>query len=64
MTNEEVIKNIVAFAYYIDEPIPEEVTKSFDIAIKALEEIEEIRKAYESDYQIDDVIQVCVKLWG
>lgn len=31
---------------------------------KAIEALEKIRKAYESDYQIDDVIQVCAELWG
>lgn len=36
MTNEEAIKNITAFAYYLDEPIPEDVAKAFDMAIKAL----------------------------
>lgn len=29
-----------------------------------LKELKEIREAYESDYQIQDVIEVCVKLWG
>lgn len=35
MTNEEAIKNIVAYAYYADD-IPEEVAKAFDMAIEAL----------------------------
>lgn len=35
MTNEEAIKNIVAYMYYAED-IPEEVGKSFDVAIKAL----------------------------
>lgn len=38
MTNEEAIKNIRAFAYYVDEPIPEPVVEALDLAIKALEE--------------------------
>ena len=40
MTNKEAIKNIKALAYYVDEPIPEDVAKAFDMAIKALEEVE------------------------
>ncbi len=38
MTNEEAIKNIVAYAYFVDEPVPKEVAKSFDMAIEALKE--------------------------
>lgn len=37
MTNEEAIKNIVAYVYYAED-IPEEVGKAFDVAIKALKE--------------------------
>ena len=29
-----------------------------------LKELKELKEAYESDYQVDDLIQVCVKLWG
>jgi len=36
MTREEAIKNLVAYAYYVDEPMPEEVAKSLDMAIEAL----------------------------
>ena len=35
MTNEEAIKNIVAYMYYADD-IPEEVGKALDKAIEAL----------------------------
>lgn len=38
MINKDAIKNIKAFAYYVDEPMPEDVAKAFDMAIKALEE--------------------------
>jgi len=38
MTNEEAIKNIVAYMYYAIEDLPEEVGKAFDVAIKALKE--------------------------
>ena len=37
MTNEQAIKNIVAYMYY-EEDIPEEVGKAFDVAVKALKE--------------------------
>ena len=37
MTNEEAIKNIVAYVYYADY-IPEEVGKALDIAIASLKE--------------------------
>ena len=37
MTNEEAIKNIVAYIYYAED-IPEEVGKAFDVAITALKE--------------------------
>lgn len=37
MTDEEAIKNIVAYMYYAED-IPEEVGKAFDVAIKALKE--------------------------
>jgi len=38
MTNEEAIKNIVAYMYYAIEDLPEEVGKAFDVAIKALKD--------------------------
>lgn len=37
MTNEEAIKNIVAYMYYAED-IPEQVGKAFDVAIKALKD--------------------------
>ena len=38
MTNEEAIKNIVAYFYFNNDNIPEEVIKAVDIAILALKE--------------------------
>ena len=29
-----------------------------------LKQLKELKEAYESDYQVDDLIQVCVRLWG
>lgn len=37
MTNEEAIKNIVAYMYYAED-IPEQVGKALDVAIAALKE--------------------------
>lgn len=37
MTNEEAIKNIVAYIYYAEDT-PEEVGKAFNVAITALKE--------------------------
>lgn len=46
MTNEEAIKNIVAYAYYADD-IPEEVGKALDMAIEALKERDDLlERAY------------------
>lgn len=44
MTNEEAINNIVAYAFYTDEDIPEEVAKALDMAIEAL------KKAYSFEH--------------
>ena len=41
-----------------------ETITALDIAIERMEQLKELKEAYESDYQIDDLIQVCVKLWG
>lgn len=38
MSNEEAIKNIVAYIYFNIEDIPEEVGKAFDVAITVLKE--------------------------
>lgn len=40
MTNEEAIKQIVAYVYFNIEDIPEEVGKAFDLAIKALRKVD------------------------
>lgn len=40
MTNEEAIKQIVAYVYFNIEDIPEEVEKAFDLAIKALRKVD------------------------
>lgn len=40
MTNEEAIKQIVAYVYFNFEDIPEEVGKAFDLAIKALRRVD------------------------
>lgn len=29
-----------------------------------LTQLKDIKEAYESNYQVQDVIEVCVKLWG
>lgn len=40
MTNEEAIKNLNTYVYFVGAPFPEEVKKSFDMAIEALQERE------------------------
>ena len=44
--------------------LSEENKKALDVAFEAMRDIAEIKEAYESDYQIQDVIEVCTKLWG
>ena len=41
-----------------------ECAEEYEQLAKWLKELKELREAYESDYQIDDLIQVCVRLWG
>lgn len=35
-----------------------------DIEAEWLTQLKEIKEAYESDYNIQDLIEVCVKFWG
>ena len=58
MTNDEAIHLLEYYKGKLN------IDEAIDLAIKAIEDIAEIKEAYESDYQIQDVIEVCVKLWG
>ena len=42
----------------------EEMAVNDDNEAEWLTQLKEIKEAYESDYNIQDLIEVCVKFWG
>lgn len=67
MTNQEAVEILTGRKTY-GSTEPEKRGMEWDealiLAVKALQDIETIQKAYESDYQVQDVIEVCAELWG
>lgn len=68
MTNKEAIKILLKEVDGIPSDVWDENCDKFadavQLAIQALIDIDALKKAYESDYQIQDVIEVCTEIWG
>ena len=52
------------FGYKVETVLRVQVAEEHKQLAEWLKQLKELKEAYESDYQIDDLIQVCVRLWG